>query len=726
MKVSTAFSLLHEDVRQWVWRQRWHALRDIQECAIGPILQADRDVLISAATAAGKTEAAFLPACSHLAEFRPHGVGILSVSPLKALINDQYRRLRELCEILRVPLTPWHGDTPYSAKQRQRDEPGGVLLITPESLESLLLHRSEWCERAFGATSHVIIDEFHVFPGTERGCQLQSLLHRLEFLIGRTLPRVALSATMGDVRRMAEYLRPTPGSYPCEIIVSDSSHSDVKVQLRGYRIPPEVLRSRTGVDQRMADDLYRILRGSSHLIFANSRGCAESLAAALTDRCERNTVPNEFFPHHGSLSRDLRERLEARLQEEVLPTSAVCTMTLELGIDIGCVHSIAQIGTPHSVASLRQRLGRSGRRGEASILRLFISEYTLKEESHISDRLRMETVQSIALLELLLQGRSEPPPPRQFHLSTLVQQTMSLIAQYGAVRATQLWSLLCGSGPFSLVTREMYASILRGLGERDLIIQTREGALVLGCEGERLIGRAHFYAAFNTPDDYRLECDSRVIGRIPVDRPLVEGQQIVFGGMRWEVLCIDQDKRVVYLRRSLTGLPPAFGGQGPMVHDMVRRAMREVYLRRNVPAYLDGSARVLLQEGMECFHALNLGRVSYLRIGSTVHLLPWRGDAVTGTITRLLCRAGLAANHFGGVIDIRRCTIEQLHAAVAALLDSAPPDEEELAADVANTIVEKHDALLPDALRLRAYGRRYFDVPAAMEWLRDTLFVGQL
>ena len=116
------------------------------------------------------------------------------------------------------------------------------------------------------------------------------------------------------------------------------------------------------------------MRGKSHLIFANSRGRTEEIAATLSDFCEKNGVPNEFFPHHGSLSKEIRESLEARLQEDNLPTSAVCTMTLELGIDIGSVDSIAQVTAPHSVSSLRQRLGRSGRRGDAAILRLFIPE----------------------------------------------------------------------------------------------------------------------------------------------------------------------------------------------------------------------------------------------------------------------------------------------------------------------------------------------------------------
>ena len=145
MNKSQGFNRLHEGVQRWVWSQKWSALRDIQEQAIAPILKAECDVIISAATAAGKTEAALLPACSRVAESSPNSIGILYISPLKALINDQYRRLQGLGKILGFPVTPWHGDVLRSVKDKQRKNPRGILLITPESLESLLLNQAGWC-----------------------------------------------------------------------------------------------------------------------------------------------------------------------------------------------------------------------------------------------------------------------------------------------------------------------------------------------------------------------------------------------------------------------------------------------------------------------------------------------------------------------------------------------------------------------------------------------------
>jgi len=717
MSESIGFNLLHKDVQRWIWAQNWTELRDIQERAIKPILSANCDVIISASTAAGKTEAAFLPSCSRITETNPEGVGILYISPLKALINDQFRRLQDLCDALCLPVTPWHGDVLRSVKDKQKKNPSGIILITPESLESLLLNQAGWCTQAFSSLSHIIIDEFHAFLGTERGCQLQSLMHRIEFMLDRIVPRVALSATLGDMEQVAHFLRPSTKNFPCRIIESNTSHSDLKIQLRGYINKANESEKSITVFEEIVHDLYKILRGKSHLVFANSRERTEDIAATLADLCKKNGVPNEFFPHHGSLSKEIRESLEARLQVNNLPTSAVCTMTLELGIDIGSVDSIAQVTAPHSVASLRQRLGRSGRRGDAAILRLFIPEDEISVKSHISDRLRLETVQCIAMINLLLNKWCEPAPDNQYHLSTLIQQTLSVIGQYGGVRANQLWALLCETGPFHLVDQQIYARLLKALGEQNLITQMRDGQLVLGARGERIVENYSFYTAFNTPEEYRLECEARVIGTVPIVNPLVVGQLIIFAGKRWEVLNINSDKKVITLRRASGGRPPKFGGEGQSVHDIVRKEMRRIYIDKSIPNYLDKTAKETLSEGIECFHALELENTSLLQIGATVHILPWCGDQTTFTITVLLRRTGLAADCFGGVIDIRNCTLDTFYKTVSAILRNGHPTPEELASHVPDTIVEKHDPFIPKELRNLAYGKKYFNVDGAVKWM---------
>lgn len=174
--MDNSFQLLDPKIQKWAYKQGWSNLRQIQNDAIKPILSGKTDIVISAATAAGKTEAAFLPACTAISNLTD-SIGILYISPLKALINDQYRRLEGLCYMLDMPVTAWHGDISQSQKKRCKKNPQGIILITPESLESLLIRDAGWVRSAFESLKYIIIDEYHAFIGSERGCHLQSLMH---------------------------------------------------------------------------------------------------------------------------------------------------------------------------------------------------------------------------------------------------------------------------------------------------------------------------------------------------------------------------------------------------------------------------------------------------------------------------------------------------------------------------------------------------------------------
>ncbi len=205
---SQAFYLLDEKVRRWVWNQGWTALRDAQEMAIPPILVGETDVIIAAATATGKTEAAFLPICSRLlVKEENHNACVVYLSPLKALINDQFSRMQQLCELLDIPVHPWHGDVSGSKKQKFLKHPKGILLITPESLEAMFVNNGSAIPQLFDKLLCIVVDELHSFIGSERGRQLQSLLHRIEFTVKRRIPRIGLSATIGDMRLASQFLR---------------------------------------------------------------------------------------------------------------------------------------------------------------------------------------------------------------------------------------------------------------------------------------------------------------------------------------------------------------------------------------------------------------------------------------------------------------------------------------------------------------------------------------
>ncbi|MFC1468012.1 DEAD/DEAH box helicase, partial [Verrucomicrobiota bacterium] len=369
-------------------------------------------------------------------------------------------------------------------------------------------------------------------------------------------------------------------------------------------------------------------------------------------------------------------------------------------------------------ASLRQRLGRSGRRSDAAVLRMFIPEDELTAQSHVSDQLRLEIIQCVAMVNLLLKKWYEPPQVNQLHLSTLVQQTLSVIGQYGGVRANQLWALLCDSGVFGIVDQKLYATFLRSLGQQDLISQTHDGQIVLGAKGERYVGHFTFYTAFNTPEEYRLDCDGKALGTLPIDKPLIVGQHIIFAGKRWEVLHVDAEKKLIKLKRAIGGKPPKFEGGIQTVHDNVRQEMFRIYREQDEPIFLNKEAGNLFCEGLKHFDNLRLKNRNVLQNGESIHIIPWRGDQTVSTITALLRHQGLMAEDYGGIIDIRNCTTEQLKEVIDAILHGTMPTPSELAESVENTIIEKHDWILSEKLRTLSYGSRFFDIQSAKETLQ--------
>jgi ATP-dependent helicase Lhr and Lhr-like helicase len=731
---SDAFDLLDRRLQRWIWDQGWTELRDAQELAIKPILSGSRDVIISAATAGGKTEAAFLPICSKLLASSAEGLKTLYVSPLKALINDQFDRLEAICERAAIPVHRWHGDVGSALKKRVLLDPEGILLITPESIEALFVNHGNRIEGLFSDLSYVVIDELHAFLGTERGKQLQSLLHRIELVLRRPIPRIGLSATLGDMSLAAEYLRPGKGN-DVELITSSEEGQEVKLQLRGYRITAPRLTNEealaleehggeigiedvtTGDALDISADLYSTLRGTDNLIYANTRRDVELYADLLRRLSERQHLPNEFWPHHGNLSKQIREDVETMLKTRSRPVNVVCTTTLELGIDIGDVESIAQIGAPPSVSSMRQRLGRSGRRGNPAVMRLYVREPEIVDQTPPQDTLRPHLVQAIAMVELLIQRWYEPPRAGALHLSTLVQQVLSLIAQYGGVRAADAWQALCQGGPFRAIDRPTFALLLRGLGEGDLIQQSSDDTLLLGLIGERIVNHYSFYAAFMTPEEYRLVSEGRTLGTLPIEHPLSEGVFIIFGGRRWRVLSVDQERKVVELVPSAGGRPPTFGGAGTMVHERVRREMLRTYREVTVPPYLDAKARDLLEEARHYFVSYQLHDQSILQFGEDVLLFLWVGDRVLNTVAVELRAKGLAVTQDGVALTIAGITSAELTSLLKDLANRGQADGVRLAATIENKWTEKYDRFLWEELLCSQYASKHLDPVGAHEVL---------
>jgi ATP-dependent Lhr-like helicase len=410
IKTESSFSMLHPRIQRFIHTEGWQSLRGIQNSAIPVIMGKNTDVIISASTASGKTEAAFFPALTDTLALDGKSL-IIYISPIKALINDQFKRLNGLCEKLDIRVWPWHGDISDSLKKKFRKHRRGVLLITPEALEATLCNHGEKIHSLFENVNFIIIiDEIHAFIGNERGKQLQSLLHRIDNAVNKRPVRIGLSATLGDISIAAEYIRPNEQD-SVKIITADDVSSNIKLSVKGYFENESGAISKAPSQEaasNIAEHIFNSIRGVNNLIFPNSRSEVEKYTHLLTSLCATNNIPNEFFPHHGSLAKTIRHDVETALKESRgtnRAISAVCTSTMELGIDIGDIINVVQINTAFSVASLRQRMGRSGRsQNRASILRCYCIENRLAESFVLEDYLRLNTLQMLAIIQLLIEG----------------------------------------------------------------------------------------------------------------------------------------------------------------------------------------------------------------------------------------------------------------------------------------------------------------------------------
>jgi len=594
--MSDVFQRLAPFIQDYIYYNKWSELRGIQVAACEAIFDTDSNLLLSSGTASGKTEAAFLPVLTELYEQPSASVGVLYISPLKALINDQFKRLDYLLAESHIPVCKWHGDASNSNKNALIKKPAGVLQITPESLESLLINKRGACLKLFSDLRYIIIDEVHHFMRDVRGVQVLCQLERLQNLTGKVPRRIGLSATLGDISLAQTWLN-TGTSRNCLAPVTDEGKKNIRLFVQRF------VKAQDG-DETHADSgerahyeyLFQMTLNKKTIIFSNSREETEYVLSNLREIAVKNKAPDVYRVHHGNVSALLREETEDEMKssEEKIVTGA--TVTLELGIDIGSLDQAVQIGAPASVASFAQRLGRCGRRGQVPQLLFTFVEDIQTTASDILGPINWSFIRLIAIIELYTKDKwIEPIMPHRHPYSLLYHQTMSCLKSNGELSPAKLAQDVLSMHSFQAIPQQDFKLLLNHLLETEHIEKTERGGLIIGRAGEKIVNHFHFYTVFIVPEYYLVKDENRTIGT--VDKIYPVGTRFSLAGMTWETVDVNVKAKVIFVQ-SVPGISVVdwdvdFKSE---LHTILVRKMQSILKGEDSYPYLSGSCKERLNE----------------------------------------------------------------------------------------------------------------------------------
>ena len=733
-----AFDRYAPFVQEYIYQNHWENLRSIQVAAADAIFNTDENVLLTASTASGKTEAAFFPIITLFSEDMPSSVGCIYIGPLKALINDQFSRLNDLCAEADIPVWHWHGDVAQSHKAKLMRHPSGILQITPESLEALLLHKHAAVAKLFGDLRFVVIDEVHSLLRGDRGGQTLCLIERLSRIAGVNPRRIGLSATIGDPEGTGEFLSLGTGRKTI-IPKIDAKGSKWRLSMEHFyvkdaqaaedkQIPGAlpVLEEKTDDAPANADPgigyIFEHTRGKKCLVFVNSREECEMVTTTLRHYCELNHEPDRFLVHHGNLSASYRETAEGIMKDDSQYMTTVTTATLELGIDIGRLERAFQIDAPWTVSSFLQRMGRTGRRELPPEMWFVIREDEPEVRAMLPTTIPWKLLQGIALVQLYLEERwVEPPRLDRLPFSLLYHQTMSTLASCGELSPRALADRVLRLHYFHRITQEDYRVLLRHLIATDHIQQTEQGGLIVGLAGERVINSFKFYGVFQESEEYTVRSESQELGTVVSPPPV--GEKLAIAGHVWQVLDVDHKRRLIYCQQ-VKGSVPAYFGQCPGdLHTKILERMRRVlqedrqypYLMKNAVARLEQARFTAAHSGAAEKPLINLG-------GNMWCLLPWVGTYTFLTMERFLkikCADRLGLRNLDSArpffIQFTMKTDESAFFRVLAEEIRKPIDPMELVYPKELPLFDKYDEYLPEELVKKGFAFGVLDVDGLRE-----------
>jgi ATP-dependent Lhr-like helicase len=700
----TGFARLHPHVQHAVVHDLgWRSLRPVQDETVQAVLDGCNAVVL-APTAGGKTEAALFPVLSRILSEQPPPVAALYVCPIRALLNNQEARVQRYARMVGLDAFKWHGDVSAAAKARFRRAPTHLLLITPESLEVLMISEKTDAQALFRGLGVVIVDEVHAFAGDDRGAHLVSLLERLSAFCGRDVQRIGLSATVGNPDEIGRWLQ---GSSARPYRRVDPPRAAGERDLRVEYVED---------DEHAARTASALGRGKKSLVFVESRAQAEGIAAKMAG------AGVEVFIHHSAVSREERELAERQFAEG-RNTAIVCTSTMELGLDVGDLDQVLQIDAPGSVASLLQRMGRTGRRPGTRANATFLC------------RSPEALLRATALLRLLERGYVEDVRPPRATAHILAHQVLALALQEGGVSRHRVSSWVGRAAPFVDLTDDDVGAVVDTMVARDLLYEA-DGLLSLGKEGERRYGKKNFfelYAVFSAPTALRVLHQGAEVGSLDATflRAAHEGSDapVAFrlAGRAWQVTRVDWQRGTCEVRPADAGRLPSWLGQPTYLSWDLCREMKRTLAGPAGPAgaladaWLSREARVELAALRDDYEGL---------VDEGQAPLELRDDGILwhtfagGAVNRLLAAAleEQGGGHWSaGNLALKTRELPCLADAADAIRRLAPVDWRRAAAGVAERAprgtVSKFQPCLPPHLEARLLAERLVDEDGARRFL---------
>lgn len=705
-----SLDLLSISIRKYIRDKRWEQLRPIQVAAINRIMANDYNYILASRTASGKTEAAFLPILSKV-NFNEPGIQVLYISPLIALINDQFYRIEELCRNMEISVTKWHGEANRTLKEKIVKEPNGVILITPESLEAMFVNKPFNVKALFSNLKYVVIDEIHSFIGTDRGVQLKSILYRLQRVNVKAFSIVGLSATIGDYSEAKKFT----GNEEHTKVLLDKAAKEINVNFLYFETEKQ-----KELPQELLDNLYHETKDNKVLIFPNNRGRAEEVAVQLRKISDRNKGHKNYFSHHSSVDREVREYVEYFAKNNTRQNFCIsCTSTLELGIDIGTVDEVVQIDSTNSISSLIQRVGRSGRRdGESSNLFIYATN-------------PWSLLQSLACWLLYKEGFIEPVQAIEKPYDILLHQTLSIVKGHSGIGLTELIEQLRGNFAFSQIEIHEIESIIEHLIVTDLLEKIGP-EVIIGIEGEKIVNSRDFYSVFKTEENFKVVNAGNTIGEIPFSPQVIIDENILLAARIWKIKSVDFKSKRIEVITAKDGKKPIFFGSAGYCHSRIREKMLEILIAPVQYEILNQAANDALENMQKEFAVFSIVNVSFERpIRSAekyLQLYSFTGTKINKTLDFLMQLSGIPAslNDSSSEFEIELSQqdffenwsnilqpLDDLNSNINSYLESNP------------SILDfsKWGIYLPTAYKINLVKQKYFDFTNAEHFINNCRFV---